>query len=168
MSKRQCVRALECDDVEREKNYFGILLAVRKSEQKILFLALHHAFLLLHSSKCTTYNEETPYCRAKLYQLIYHWYHPSDDKAVYQGTETLDSLLKTFTGKWESFRVPIILLRKELIDLQQPYPNHLLLIAMMQAMEKVSSWKDFISTVRCMKPKPTLDEFLKEARSEDI
>eukprot|EP00961_Rhodomonas_salina_P116974 1574529-Rhodomonas_salina.1 len=40
MSKRQCVRALERDDVEREKNYFGISLAVRKSEQKILFLAL--------------------------------------------------------------------------------------------------------------------------------
>eukprot|EP00961_Rhodomonas_salina_P172244 2322641-Rhodomonas_salina.1 len=34
-------------------------------------------------------------------------------------------------------------------------------------MEKVSSWKDFISSVRHMKPKPTLDEFLKEAHSED-
>eukprot|EP00961_Rhodomonas_salina_P279852 3780508-Rhodomonas_salina.1 len=131
MSKRQCVRTLERDDVEREKNYFGVSLAVRKSEQQILFLALCHAFLLLHSSKCTTYNEETPDCEAKLYQLIYRWYHPSDNEAVYQGTEALDSLLKTFNGKWESFSEQIILLRKELINLQQPYPDHLLLIAMM-------------------------------------
>eukprot|EP00961_Rhodomonas_salina_P088371 1188426-Rhodomonas_salina.1 len=39
---------------------------------------------------------------------------------------------------------------------------------MMRAMEKVPSWKDFIRAVRRMKPKPTLDEFLTEACSEDI
>eukprot|EP00961_Rhodomonas_salina_P026674 360397-Rhodomonas_salina.1 len=62
MSKRQCVRPMERDDVERDKKYFGISHAVRNSEQKILFLALRHAFLSLHSSKCTTYEEDTPDC----------------------------------------------------------------------------------------------------------
>eukprot|EP00961_Rhodomonas_salina_P032720 441138-Rhodomonas_salina.1 len=35
-------------------------------------------------------------------------------------------------------------------------------------MDKVSLWKDFISAVRHMKPKPTLDEFLKQVHRENI